>query len=152
MPTPAPSELSCTRYPLPGGTLSKQEATERIGCLRVEGLSVGCDRATLEQTGARPVTYTCSALPTASNVGVDAAVRATGTTLTTSQALIVIATMRAMRTAAELFLTRVPRDMTIALRYPFRHVLETHRKCGRERGLGSGAVSSRLAYSVRRGL
>jgi hypothetical protein len=53
------------------------------------------------------------------NVGVDAeAERATGTTLTTSQTLIVVATMSAVRAAGEPVLNRVAREISIAALYP----------------------------------
>ena len=61
------------------------------------------------------MTYTCSALPVALKLGVDAELLVTVlvaavSELTTRQALIVIATARAMRPAVELFLFRVSWD------------------------------------------
>lgn len=61
------------------------------------------------------MTYTCSALPTALKLGVDAALLvavlvAAVTELTTRQALIVITTARAMRPAVELIFFRVSWD------------------------------------------
>jgi hypothetical protein len=85
------------------------------------------------------VAYTCSALPVALKLGVDAALLVAGlvaavSELRTRQALIVITTARAMRPAVELFLfwvswdTPIPQSFLWAAAQPVENVVRAEER------------------------
>src|SRR5580698_1115496 len=105
----APPEVTSTRYPFPGDTFWNSNPP-RLSAAWVKSVFPRGEMSDAWAEGARPVTYTCSALPTALKLGVAAEALIVVSMLTTRNPQIVTTTESAVRLLRSITPPWEPRD------------------------------------------
>src|SRR5690242_5539604 len=135
-PDCSPVEARRTRYPLPGDTLRNSSPPSESACC-VESVAPAGPISDICAFGARPVTYTCSALPWALKLGAAIApVAAISPAVTTAASEHALARTRRRRTwplrTRQMFHIR-SHDAPVPARRPRPAVPIPHREAGLDR-------------------